>query len=204
MNLDYVNKFIQPDLVLDVGCNAGHFYKEAKEVWPDAKYWLCEANMECSDILESLNVDFTIAVLSDKPKVVTFYTRKDSPCATGNSYYKENTKYYQGDNAVPHKVHTRTLDDVCSHLELSNQKVLLKIDSQGSEYDILRGGETIVENCLGIIVEVAYTDYNQGAPTASVVDQYIKKQGFSNYGAIGDIVHPESRELIQQDVLYLR
>src|ERR1700736_2090370 len=110
MNLPFVNNFIQPDLVIDVGAGRGHWYSEAKAIWPDAQFFLIEANDECSEHLESLNVDFTIEALSDEPKTVTFYTLKGHPCACGNSYYLENTHFYKNGNAVAHEVQTYTLD----------------------------------------------------------------------------------------------
>jgi FkbM family methyltransferase len=203
MNFELVNKYIQPDTVIDIGANGGGFYLEALKQWPLAYYLLIEANEECRHALSQLREAYMIAVLSDTVKEVTFYTRKDSPCCTGASYYRENTPFYEGDKAVPKQVLTRTLDGVMRD-RMVEGRVLLKIDCQGSELDILRGGEKFLENCAALILEVSYSEYNQGAPNASEVDAYVASKGFKKMGSIYEIVHPISRDHIQDDMFYLR
>lgn len=204
MNLQKVAESIQPDVVIDVGANIGNFYKEAKELWPDAKYLLVEGNSECQPALEELGVDYSIAVLSDLEKEVTFYTRKNSPCCTGASYLREKTQFYFEDNAIPQKIVTRTLDEVAGDLILPGKKVLLKIDSQGSELDVLMGGKAVLNHTGAIIIEVSFVEYNEGAPLCNVVDAFMIDKGFVSHGSIGEICHPITQAHIQSDILYIR
>lgn len=205
MNWPIVTDKITPDIVLDIGANRGWFFMEAKTHWPNAYYLLVEASDECQPHLEELGVDYSIAVLSDVPdKVVTFYTLKDNPCATGNSVYKEITSYYEGEQAVPNKLRTRTLDEVCSHIDFTDKKVLLKLDVQGSEIDVLKGGKVVLEQCDGIIVEVSHVEYNKGAPTEKEVRSYLVDRGFDEVGVVNTIVHPITRDEIQNDIFWLK
>lgn len=203
MNLQLVAEKFTPDVCIDVGANVGGFYHEAKPYWPNARYLLIEANQACQPALEQLGVDYSISVLSDKEKAVTFYTRKDATTCTGASLYLENTEFYREDNRVETKVHTRLLDDVCD-IPLDGKKVLLKLDCQGSELDVLQGGPNTLKHAQAVIMEVSFVEYNQGAPLCNQVDAFMLDQGFVAQGSLQDICHPVSRELIQKDVLYMR
>jgi len=54
----------------------------------------------------------------------------------------------------------------------------MKLDTQGSELDILRGGRGLLQGCVGIEVEVEFSPIYEGQPQFSEVDQFLREQGF--------------------------
>jgi FkbM family methyltransferase len=54
-----------------------------------------------------------------------------------------------------------------------------KLDTQGCELDILRGGEQALSQCLGLEVEVEFATIYQGAPLFAEVDTYLRSRGFA-------------------------
>lgn len=200
MNFDIIKQHINPDSVLDIGSNAGHWYQESKTHWPDARFMMIEGNPECYDMLSASGGRFRMALLSDTEKDVTFYTRKGAPACTGASYNRELTQFYEGDNAVPNTIATRKLDDILDGETFE----LIKIDVQGAEIDVMRGGLNTLAAAEAVILEVSIVEYNQGSPMADEVDAFMKSIGFVNHVDLGEIVHPISREHIQTDRLYLR
>lgn len=54
----------------------------------------------------------------------------------------------------------------------------LKIDTQGSELDVLRGAGCLLETTRSIQVEVEFNPTYLGQPVFSDIDQYLRKQGF--------------------------
>lgn len=54
----------------------------------------------------------------------------------------------------------------------------IKLDTQGSELDILRAGERVLKNCLGIEVEVQFLQMYDGAPHFVEVDLYLRQKGY--------------------------
>lgn len=54
----------------------------------------------------------------------------------------------------------------------------IKLDTQGSELDILRGAENILVDCLGCEVEVEFSPLYQNQPLFSDVDQFLRERGF--------------------------
>jgi len=199
MGLEKIKTYFEPKSILDIGANVGQFYNEIKNIFPNSYYYLIEGSESCKVVLETLNVDYSICLLSDIEKEVDFYIRKNEPRCTGNSIYRENTSFYDDDQIIIEKKQTKTLSNL-----LNNQSFdLIKIDVQGSEIDIINGGLDIIKRAKGIIMEISLVEYNQNAPTKEFVYDYMNKLGFTPIEHIGNINHPLTYELIQQDILFL-
>lgn len=54
----------------------------------------------------------------------------------------------------------------------------LKIDTQGSELDILKGAQSLLGGCLGCEVEVEFSPIYKGQPLFSDVDTFLRANGF--------------------------
>ncbi|MBY0371323.1 FkbM family methyltransferase [bacterium] len=55
----------------------------------------------------------------------------------------------------------------------------LKLDTQGSELDILRGSTQVLEQALGCEIEVEFSPLYKGQPIFSEVDTFLREKGFS-------------------------
>lgn len=199
MGLEKIKTYFEPKSILDIGANVGQFYNEIKNIFPNSYYYLIEGSESCEVVLETLNVDYSICLLSDIEKEVDFYIRKNEPRCTGNSIYRENTSFYDDDQIIIEKKQTQVLSN------LFNNKVfdLIKIDVQGSEIDIINGGLDIIKNAKGVIMEISLVEYNQNSPTKEFVYRYMESLGFIPIEHIGNITHPITHDLIQQDILFL-
>jgi len=207
---DLIASKITPKVVIDVGAHVGNWHNEARLRWPDAHFILIEAQEACRPFLEATGAEHYIAVLSDKEKEVTFYNRKND-ISTGASIYRENTPFFSDDQIEPEIRQATTLDDIISERIIFGRKplnpkdILIKIDAQGSELDILKGGEFSLAMADAIVLELALSDYNQDAPSAQEVHDYLIEQEFVNYISLGNITHPlDPTKIIQEDRLYLR
>ncbi len=54
----------------------------------------------------------------------------------------------------------------------------IKLDTQGSELDILKGAENILVDCLGCEVEVEFSPIYENQPLFSDVDQFLRQRGY--------------------------
>lgn len=197
-----VLNYFKPNSVLDIGANIGDFYRESKEILPEAYYYLIEPNPECLEILSTLGVDFFIGAVSDTVKEATFLISTAQYRCTGNSLYRENTSFFADSNVVTHNLTTVTLDSLFA----SRNKFfdLIKIDTQGSELDIVRGGINVIKEAKGVILELAVADYNQGAPKGEEVVKAMTDLGFVQLDRLGCNFNPETRELVHEDYLFIR
>src|SRR5689334_20193239 len=177
MNLQELS-YLQPNAILDIGANVGNWTKEAQKTWPDAEILMIEGNHECEPYLKETGIDYAICLLSDDVKRVKFYQRTCGGPSTGDSMYRENTDWYSDENVVVNDKLATTLDFVARR----KQYDLAKIDSQGSELDILRGGENIVKGLKYIIMEIPvdseHPPYNIGAPSRKEYLDYMDSIGF--------------------------
>lgn len=195
--LQIISKYFNPDSILDIGSNTGQFYKKISKIFPNSYYFLIDGNESCESDLKKLNVDYSISLLSDVEKDVDFWTLQNDDKSTGNSMYKELTNFY--DNSIPINKKTTTLD-----LLLNGKKFdLIKIDTQGSEIDIIKGGIDIIKKSKGVILEVSIVEYNQGGPLYNDVISYMSSIGFEKVEVIELIYHPITNQLIQNDILFI-
>ena len=130
-----------------------------------------------------------------KKKKVNFYSRK----LTGDSYYREQSERYD-ENYKPKIIVTTTLDEVVKkeNIKLPN---FIKIDTQGSEIDILKGSEKTLKNCNLIYLETPIIEYNLDSPSLNECVKYLKSINFVPFDICE--VHYMDKVLIQIDILYI-
>jgi FkbM family methyltransferase len=183
-----------PRTILDIGAYHGSWSEVMWHVWPDAQYHLVEGNEECRYKLSETGFSFDIALLSDQVKEV-IYHKSQTGSGEGNSMYPEKSVY----PFSPEVVRTQRLDNLLSGQTFD----LVKIDAQGSELDIVRGGLDLIGRTMLVQLECQVQTYNAGAPTAAESIIYMDSIGFRLY----DITeyHLNSRQmLIQADFLFAR
>lgn len=56
--------------------------------------------------------------------------------------------------------------------------VFMKLDTQGSELDILKGGEQLLPGCLGLEIEVEFAPIYNGQPLFADIDLFLRRHGF--------------------------
>jgi len=163
---------IEPKVIYDIGASLLHWTKKAKEAWPNAEYFLADATETTREFLAASGHPYYLGVLSDEDgKLINFYEDPQNP--GGNSYYKENTPFYNESHAKPRI--TLTLDTVTSKLPKPD---LIKIDVQGAELDVLRGGMECLKHAKDVILEAQHVNYNEGAPKVEEVIGFMTSNGF--------------------------
>ena len=194
----------EPRTILDVGAQVGDFYRECKQTWPDSQIMMIEATKECEPYLKDTGGNYLIAVLSDKKKTIPFYKTKLAETNTGNSVYKELTPAYSDDNLIIEERNTYTLDELYDGYTATFD--LVKLDTQGSEIDILNGGSHMIKNTSVIIVEVSNVEYNENAPLVDEVSKYMESIGFVYKMEIGRSYSDKfltTDGIIQRDYVYV-
>ncbi len=71
------------------------------------------------------------------------------------------------------EIQTFTLDSLNLKLDF------IKLDTEGSEFEILRGGIQTLRNAIGVSIEVAFTELFKGQPLFRDVDVFLGNQGFT-------------------------
>jgi FkbM family methyltransferase len=191
--LAHINKHICPlQHVFDIGAHRGAWSVELNSVLKKSNFYLFEANPLFEPSLSSTGFPYFLSVLSDRETTVDFYFKN----GTGDSYFKENTEHYR--DVVPTPTATTTLDALVLKEKLPYPN-LLKLDTQGSEIDILRGARNVIENVSIIYVECPIQPYNLASPEIADYLDFFRAIDFVPL-ELGE-VHYFNNALIQVDLL---
>ena len=190
-----------PDAILDVGAYVGDWTRLAKSIWPNAHVLMLDAQSDkapqLAAVAESLvpQVEFEIALLgSSMRENVVFYELE-----SGSSVFIE-------ESSVPRKVVNRpmtTLDQVLSRRARATWP-LVKLDVQGFEIEVLKGGRTVLESSEVVVLEVSLLPVHRDAPLLHDVVVYMKDHGFVAYDISSLICRPLDLALWQIDVVFVR
>jgi FkbM family methyltransferase len=182
--------------IYDVGAFKGEWTNQLyKNSLKNKNFFLFEANIENEEYLSKYNHKYFIEILSNKRKKVKFYSLAN----TGDSYYLEQTSIYK--KIKPEKKITSTLDIIQKKNKLPYPD-FLKIDTQGSEIDILKGGKKILKRCKVILLECPIISYNKGAPNLNEYVNYLNLIGFLPF-EVGEI-HHINNVFVQIDIFFLK
>lgn len=188
--------------VLDIGAHAGTFTFGCKKFYPNAYYYMIDGNSIAEHYIANSGIDYKIAYLSDSVKNTVVYKTKHNAFNTGDSLYRENTRYYDDQSVVMQPITTTTLDEI-----FKNEKTFdfIKIDCQGSEMDIIKGGLEMCKRAEVFLLEASVYPYNSGAPMFEELKNFMSSLGFNHTKSVSDIHHPDDRSiLIQHDVLFAK
>merc|ERR1711871_69672 len=178
-----------PSAILDVGAFSGEFSRAAERWFPEAEIFLIESSEDRRDDLMKTGLSYMIATAGSKPEKVEYY---ELPGKKANSRYKEMAEDYTND--IPVKKVTYPVDMLMEGLpEIS----MMKIDTQGSELEVLKGANKVLKEVKVLYITVPLMRIHRGAPLALEILSYCKEKGFEllNYvdgdarGGLDALVH---------------
>lgn len=181
--------------VLDIGANCGSFSWIIKSHFPYINIMMLEANPFCEKHLNKTNIPYKIVCLSDSEKEVDFFIEDNNLVGTGASYYLEKTHWYSQKKSQ--KLKTKMLDDI-----ITESYDFIKLDTQGSELDIMRGGKKVINSAKFLLIETTLIEYNENAPLKQEIFDYLKPLGFSPSEIVEK--HYYGGNLIQEDWIFTR
>jgi FkbM family methyltransferase len=201
VNLSVINKYFTPSVILDIGGHVGEFYNIAKKTFPQSYVFIIEGNKNCEPYLRNLGTKYLIRLLGKEKKKTVFYKTSADLLCTGNSLYKEVTQHFNNEQLIEEEAQLYTID---STFKEETYFDLIKIDTQGSELDILEGGPKIAKKAKGILLEVSYTKYNEGAPLYEDVVKFMDNYGFVEKETLDEISWSrDDITLLQRDLLFI-
>ncbi|TSC88485.1 MAG: hypothetical protein G01um10145_888 [Microgenomates group bacterium Gr01-1014_5] len=162
--------------VIDVGASSGKVTHVLHSIFPNAKIYSFEPIRSESDkIRRSENVTVENVALSNKSGAATFYQSHYSPTSS---------------LLIPlQKIHTEkitvqtiTLDSYFKNIKLE-EPVLLKIDTQGTEKLILKGGENLLKRVSIIHIETSFASLYKNQSLFKEVYELLVKAGFEYSGS---------------------
>lgn len=192
------DKGFYPKNILDIGASVCQTADIMRQVWPVANILLFEGNNECEKLYQKLGYDYQIKLLGKINGITKFYKTKWSPICSGNSIYKENSETYNDENVIVEELPIYRLDDCVQPIY-----DLIKIDTQGSELDIIEGGINTFKNAKAVITEVSFNNYNEGGCTKEQILKKMFDLGFDYIMPVETVVNKDN-ELIAESLLFVK
>ena len=159
----------KPKVIYDIGSSNGMWAEFAKEAFPDARIMLFDVE-NYGDKTKFKDI-YDICLTDEDGKEVKFY--QIPTMRKINSYYKP--KYHDGVSYVEKTgVTLSTFIDMYGLPEPD----LIKINTCGSEMDIIKGSEELIKNAKYLIVNLQNDEAFENAPKAPVSGPYIQSLGF--------------------------
>ncbi|HUE34732.1 MAG TPA: FkbM family methyltransferase [Mycobacterium sp.] len=194
----------RPKGILDIGAFEGAFAGMARHFFAQSPILMLEAQPGKEVRLKAIaaqlpDVDYRIVLLGAEDRAdVAFHQVNAAIDSSGSSLYDEQTGYPRETILLP----MRRLDDVVAELP-AREFDLLKIDVQGAEIDVLRGGLRTLAGIEAIIVELSLLEYNKGAPLIGEVMRWLGEQGFALFDVF-PLARVPAGALLQVDGMFLR
>ncbi len=181
-----INNFLNanPIIVADVGARGGHL-GEINNLKPYLSYYGFDADKEECKRIESVpHEDF------HSYKVLPYYVGKNEGLIDfhlfrdlGSSSKLKPNQYFRNNYSASHEitstvsVESRTMDSILTenNLELPD---FIKLDTQGTELDILRNSPKSLGNCLLIESEIEVIEMYEGQPLIGEFLTFMDNNGF--------------------------
>jgi FkbM family methyltransferase len=191
-----------PRTMLDIGAHIGTFTRDFLGVYPSCVPTLMEPNPFCLADLGKLGFEQHGVAASNEAGFAEMFLSREWLQSTGASIYRENTAHFRDEVLLKQRVEKVRLDDLFAGRKFD----FVKIDTQGSELDVILGGSEVLRQADYILVEVSLVEYNIGGAAAEAVFAKLAELGFhcTDVTEFHRLAGVHNGNLLQIDVLFER
>jgi len=213
LHVDYFcsqqNELPLPVTIIDIGGSRGQFILESIRCFPQAEIFSFEPIPHCFAELVTLSQQYTKIhpsnfALSDESGLAEFNL---SSFDDSSSFQKMRDEHCE---AWPHSainklimVEKRRLDDLIQIEDLLGP-VFVKIDVQGHELQVIRGGRKTISSSQRVMIEWNIADLYEGQPKFDEIYDEMKSMGFCLDEMISPLRHPKTGELMSVDLIFYK
>lgn len=190
--------------IIDIGAHKGESYRLFRRILPNAAYIGFEPINECfSELKSQVRNDTKVSLhpyaLSAEEGKATFYLTDNSHCSSLLEPEKSTSEY--SGNFTEQEVVLKRLDDI---IENPEPDVLIKIDVQGNEENVLKGGRQTISKARIVIIEISFEPLYVNQPDFSRIYQMMTEMGFVYKGAFDQFARQADGLVMQQDAIFMR
>ncbi|CAH0996741.1 hypothetical protein EMA8858_02876 [Emticicia aquatica] len=186
----------QINTIIDIGASNGMWSKMCMLFYPNAKYFLVEAQDIHEQHLKNFksknnNIEYVISAAGDKQGNIYFNNDREFGGQASENPYEKGT-------SVP----MNTIDYWVREYNLK-PPFLIKLDTHGFEVPILEGAtETMTQTNL-LIIETYNFNISDKALTFYEMCSYMQKKGFRVIEIVDLLLRPKDKALWQMDTFFI-
>jgi FkbM family methyltransferase len=188
-----------PQFCLDIGAYEGCWAREFKSIFPGTSILMLEGQNEKERALintkkQYKDVDYRIALLGANESLVTFNKYETASSVLGE---------HHATGAQTEIRKLSSLDSVVSKTPFEKPD-FIKIDTQGYELEVLKGGQKTLTHAEFVLLEVSMLDIYKEAPLVADVIGYMRSKNFVLYDICTLMKRPLDGALFQSDFLFVK
>jgi len=196
--------------VVDVGASTGLFVSEIRRPLPQAQIYCFEPLADCCQVLRRRfagdgRLEAFECALGETDGAVPMHRSEFSYSSSLLPMARLHTDVF------PHTakcrmetVQIRTLDGMMADRSW-RENLLVKIDVQGTEDRVIRGGARTIERAAVVIVETSFAELYEGQSLFGAVYDLLRDLGFQYAGPWGRLRrNPADGRVLQADAIFLR
>lgn len=200
--LEYLKKWgFSPLATIDVGASSGEWTKTFKAIYPSAKVLMIEAQDKMAPCLQGVcneypgDVFYETALLGATDGEQVQFVEAGS----GSSVFEEHSSY---ERCYVQKSLVR-LDSLLSGFPHFHKVDFLKLDVQGYELEVLKGGMQTVNSAEFVLMEASLIPINRGCPLVADVLSFMERINFRLLDFCGQYRRKDGA-LWQTDLLFVK
>ncbi|MDP3425948.1 MAG: FkbM family methyltransferase [Humidesulfovibrio sp.] len=195
--------------ILDVGANNGDYAAHLLRMFPLARLHAFEplpdayGELAAKAARDERITPYNVA-LSDVKGQVEFHRSSYGPSSSllgMGLIHKELAPKTAGDQVI--MVESRSLDDMVAGRDLEAE-IFLKLDVQGYEDQVLRGGKAVLARTALVQVEVSFCELYNGQAGFDAVHGLLREGGLEFRGFKSQLCSPDDGTPLQAHAFYIR
>lgn len=200
---------VLPKTVIDVGANVGQFAIAASRLFNGAHIFSIEPDPKTAGILRKntngeIGIDISVVALGEFVGEAKFFVNRDSQVSSLLPLGDDRVSAFP-DSTVESELNVRlsTLDALFGDRGLE-KPILVKIDVQGFEDRVIRGGKKFLSEVDWVLIEVSFAELYQGELDFQGILSLLKENGFEFLRPMNFHMSPLTGEIIEMDALFRR
>jgi FkbM family methyltransferase len=195
--------------ILDIGANEGQFAEEIYDIFPEAKIYsfepLAETYEKLVDNFKLKNRVYTYNIgLGEEDESKLFYlssgTASSSLLKMGNLH---KNLFPHSSSITEQTVTIKKLDNVIQGIHFQDN-LLIKIDVQGAEDKVIRGGLETLSKAKIVVTEVSYTTLYEEQPLFKDIFSLLDKLDFIYFGILEQFNDPKNNVPLFSDAIFVQ
>jgi FkbM family methyltransferase len=197
--------------ILDVGANEGQFASEARHLFPEAHIYSFEPIWNCFNTLQSKSRQNELwscynVALSEIEKKATFHLHEENMPSSSLllATPEELDLYPKSSRQTQVEVTCITLDKWASyHPHALARPLMLKLDVQGYELNVLKGGCASLNYVDAVICEVNVRKFYKDQATFLAIVNLLDARGLHFYGVL-EHSYDQANNVVAFDAVFRR
>ena len=210
--LKHFLSYYEFNLVFDVGANTGQYASNLREIGYAGRIISFEPGSSAYSILKSnaakdLNWDIAPRIaIGDQDQEIEINISENTQCTSLLDLTDDLLESFPSSSyTTTEKVQLAKLDTIAGNFfNKENDKILLKIDTQGYEKQVLEGAKEILPHILGVQLELSINQLYKEEILYDEMINYLKQLGYVLYAVMPGYTDKRSGKMLQMDGVFLR